>query len=103
MSEHWLRKPRVPPGAGAARMRLTREERSLMARIDGQLSLADLAQVTGLGAEKVGDLVSKLESAGAVMLAQAPVSERIVRRAPPPPKDDCYVPAAATASTAAAA
>src|ERR1700743_630165 len=90
MSEHWLRKPRVL-GAGAARMRLTREERFLMARIDGQLSLADLGQVTGLGAERVGDLVSKLQNEGAVMLAEAPMNERIVRRAPPPPKDD-YVP-----------
>lgn len=90
MSEHWLRRPKVL-GAGAARMRLTREERFLISRIDGQTSLADLGQATGLGAERVGDIVSKLQNAGAVVLGEAPTSERIVRRAPPPPKDD-YIP-----------
>jgi hypothetical protein len=82
MSDHWTRKPKVV-GANAARLRLSREERFLMARIDGRTSLAELGTVTGLGAERVGDLVAKLQGEGALSLPDAAPHERNVRREPP--------------------
>lgn len=93
MSDHWTRKPKVV-GANAARLRLSREERFLIARIDGRTSLAELGNLTGLGAERVGDLVAKLQDAGALHLPEAAPSERIVRRPPPKPKDDWVPPPA---------
>lgn len=93
MSDHWTRKPKVV-GANAARLRLSREERVLIARIDGRTSLADLGNITGLGAERVGDLVAKLQGDGALHLPEAAPSERIVRREPPKPKDDWVPPIA---------
>jgi hypothetical protein len=91
MSDHWTRKPKVV-GANAARLRLSREERFLMARIDGRTSLAELGNLTGLGAERVGDLVAKLQGEGALSLPEAAPNERIVRREPPKPKEDNWTP-----------
>jgi hypothetical protein len=89
MSEHWTRKPKIV-GANAARLRLSREERFLIARIDGRTSLAELGNLTGLGAERVGDLVAKLQGEGALSLPEAAPNERIVRREPPKPKEETW-------------
>ena len=91
MSDQWTRRPKLV-GANAARMRLSREERFLIAQINGRVSLAELGVSTGLGAERVGDLVAKLQGDGAVVLGEPQMSERIVRREPPKPKEDTWSP-----------
>ena len=65
------KKPKVL-GARVAGLRLTPEERFLMARIDGQLSVSELVALTGLEEERVERLVSKLAFDGAVELAEEP-------------------------------
>jgi hypothetical protein len=68
MSDIKGKRPRVV-GARVAGLRLTPEERFLMARIDGELSVSDLVRVTGLDEGRVEQLVSKLAIDGAVDLA----------------------------------
>lgn len=71
MSDIKSKRPRVL-GARVAGLRLTPEERFLMARIDGELSVSDLVRVTGLEEARVEQIVSKLAFEGAVDLAEPP-------------------------------
>jgi hypothetical protein len=65
------RKPRVVP-ARVVGLRLTLEERFLMDRIDGELSVSELARVTGLEEGRVEQFVSRLAFEGAIELAPEP-------------------------------
>src|SRR5262249_33949822 len=59
---------------GVAGLRLTPEEQFLVARMDGQLSVADLAAITGIEAERVEQVVSKLAFDGALDLDEHPTA-----------------------------
>ncbi|MBX3203633.1 MAG: hypothetical protein KF764_01130 [Labilithrix sp.] len=65
MSDIKGKRPRIL-GPRVAGLRLTPEERILMARIDGERSVSDLVRVTGLEAGRVEQIVSKLAFEGAV-------------------------------------
>ncbi len=65
------KKPKVL-GARVAGLRLTPEERFVMARIDGRLSVDELASVTGLEGDRLEKIVSKLAFDGAVDLGEEP-------------------------------
>ncbi len=67
MDDMQRRRPRVV-GPQVARLKLTREERFLIARIDGELSVEELVTATGLPPERLEHLVSKLAFDGAVDL-----------------------------------
>ncbi|MBX3212744.1 MAG: hypothetical protein KF850_11970 [Labilithrix sp.] len=69
MSDLKGKRPRIL-GARVAGLRLTPEERFLMARIDGARSVSDLAHVTGIEAARVEQIVSKLAFEGAVDLGE---------------------------------
>ncbi|MCW5834680.1 MAG: hypothetical protein KIS78_19915, partial [Labilithrix sp.] len=69
MSDLKGKRPRIL-GARVAGLRLTPEERFLMTRIDGERSVSDLAEVTGLEAGRVEQIVSKLAFEGAVDLVE---------------------------------
>ncbi len=71
MSDIRSKRPRVL-GARVAGLRLTPEERFIMAQIDGELSVSELVRVTGLDEARVERLVSKLAFEGAVDLADGP-------------------------------
>lgn len=64
-------RPLGVPGEG---LRLSPEEDFVLARIDGRLSLADLAALTGIEAPRVEQIVSSLASRGAVALEAADAS-----------------------------
>lgn len=64
------RKPRIT--ARASGLRLTHEERFLVDRADGERSLSDLADLTGMEAERVERIMTKLASEGAVDLGATP-------------------------------
>jgi hypothetical protein len=67
MSDIRGKRPKVL-GARVAGLRLTQEERSVMARIDGELSVEQLVGVTGLAPERLEQIVSKLAFDGALDL-----------------------------------
>jgi hypothetical protein len=71
MSEIRGKKPKVL-GARVAGLRLTPEERFVMARIDGNLSVDDLIGVTGIEPDRLERIVEKLAFDGAVDLAEEP-------------------------------
>ncbi len=68
MSDIRGKKPRVL-GARVAGLRLTQEERVVMARIDGELSVEQLVGVTGFAPEHLEQIISKLAFDGALELA----------------------------------
>lgn len=65
------KRPRVLDARAAS---LTPEERLVVERIDGSLSVTDLVRVTGLEAARVEQIVSKLALQGAVSLADEPMA-----------------------------
>lgn len=83
MSDISGKKPRVID-ARVAGLRLTQEERSVVGRMDGRLSVEELVGATGLAAERVEQIVSKLALGGAVDLG----SEARIRTAPTLPDLD---------------
>lgn len=69
MSDIRGKKPRIL-GARVAGLRLTPEERFVMTRIDGTLSVSDLGRVTGIEQGRIEQIVSKLAFEGAVDLGE---------------------------------
>jgi hypothetical protein len=67
MSELRGKKPRVQ-GERIAGLRLSAEERFVIARIDGELTVDDLASVTGMEPARLETVLSKLAGEGAVDL-----------------------------------
>src|SRR5262245_17231738 len=70
------RKPRLVP-TRAAGLRLTLEERFLMDRIDGQLSVSELGSITGIEEARAEQIVSRLAFEGAVDLGPEPKVQTI--------------------------
>lgn len=71
MSDIRGKRPRVL-GARVAGLRLTPEEQLVLARIDGERSVAELAGMTGLAPERCEQIVSKLAMYGALDLDAGP-------------------------------
>lgn len=69
MADIRSKRPKVL-GARVAGLRLTQEERFVMARIDGEKSVDELAGVTGLAPERLEQIVTKLAFDGAVDLSE---------------------------------
>src|SRR4051812_12233906 len=78
-------------GAAASKLPLTPEEGFVLSRIDGRISTNEIVALTGLPAERVEQIVTKLESHGAVAV------EAVEPPPPPPPKPMPSVPKMAAA------
>jgi hypothetical protein len=73
-------------------LRLAPAERVLVARIDGEATIADLGALTGLGEATALELVAKLASEGAIVFAEEPdaavIDDRETERDLPPESVD---------------
>jgi hypothetical protein len=59
-------KPKVDPKKDVTKLDLNAEEGFVLSRIDGATSLKNLAQLTGMAPDKVGEIVDRLTQRGAV-------------------------------------
>lgn len=77
-----LRVPILVPGVDVRALPLGALEGFLLSRVDGAMTLAELGEMTGLGAEAVTDIVQRLVSLGAVAWKNAPPASVRPPRAP---------------------
>lgn len=96
-------------GAATSKLPLTPEEGFVLSRIDGKISVNDLVQLTGLAPERVEQIVTKLETHGAVAVESAeppparPSTKMQATRAVPLPRAEEFGPGTTSLEDFAAA